>query len=98
VDQTKLVELVTAHDSETTGPSLSYPQREMQILLEEAIKLASRFHFSLVEIEHILFIIAKNSDLSGHTLLTESGADPKLIQNRLTEWLFSIAMFNQSSQ
>ena len=69
---------------------------EMHNLLEEAIKLASRFRFTSVEIEHILFVIAKNEKFLGNYVLREVGIDPKTIVTRLSEWLFSVAMMQQN--
>jgi ATP-dependent Clp protease ATP-binding subunit ClpC len=95
LNKAKLVELITSEPvSPESGPLI--PSQEMQHMLEESIKLASRFHFATVEVEHILFVIAKEEKLSGHLILRAAGADPKMIVTRLTEWLFSVAMMNQT--
>jgi ATP-dependent Clp protease ATP-binding subunit ClpC len=70
---------------------------EIHSLLEESIKLASRFRFATVEIEHILFVIAKEDKFLGHHILHQIGVDTTQIISRLTEWLFSIAMLSQGS-
>jgi ATP-dependent Clp protease ATP-binding subunit ClpC len=77
------------------GPPNRHHSPEMQLLLEESIKLAGRFRFSSVEIEHLLFVIARDERLHGYQLLVRAGIDPKQIVTRLTEWLFSVAMMAQ---
>lgn len=96
LDQARLVEYVTVGKTVKTTKK-THSHQEMQILLEESIQLAGRFRFSLVEVEHILFTIVKNESLSAHQFLQENGVDLKVIINRLTEWLFSVAMLNQQS-
>lgn len=71
---------------------------EVQVLLEEAIKLASRFRFSFVEVEHLLYIIARDERLTGNKALRNAGIEPVLVMNRLTEWLMSMAMLSQNNQ
>jgi ATP-dependent Clp protease ATP-binding subunit ClpC len=68
---------------------------EMQLLLEESIKMAGKFRFSTVEVEHLLYVITKINRLQGYSLLKRSGADPELIANRIREWLFSVAMLSE---
>jgi ATP-dependent Clp protease ATP-binding subunit ClpC len=67
---------------------------EVQLLLEEAIKLAARFRFSFVEVEHILYIIARDERLSGNGVLRRAGAEPSIVLGRLSEWLLSVFMLN----
>lgn len=70
--------------------------REMQLLLEESIKLAGKFRFNLVEIEHILYTIAKDERFLGNVVLRQAGIDRAMIISRLSEWMISIAtMANQ---
>jgi ATP-dependent Clp protease ATP-binding subunit ClpC len=69
---------------------------EVQLLLEEAIKLAGRFRFSFVEIEHLLYIIVRDDRMVGNTVLRKSGIDPSIILSRLSEWLLSVSMMNNS--
>lgn len=94
---TKLLEHITGEYQSYILAGQPMPG-EMHNLLEESIKLASRFRFSTVEIEHVLFVIAKDEHFLGNYVLRELGVDPKLIVTRLTEWLFSIAMLSQQSQ
>ena len=65
--------------------------QEMQLLLEESIKLAGRFRFSLVELEHILFVIARDERFVGNMVLRKSGIDRAAIVSRLSEWLISVS-------
>lgn len=65
--------------------------REMQVLLEESIKLAGKYRFNLVELEHIIYVITRDEDFSGHTMLKNAGVDPAMVVARLSEWLMSIA-------
>lgn len=88
-------EYLLANPEPINEPQQGGHTREMHQLLEESIRLASRFHFSLVEVEHLLFVIAKEEKFSGNTLLIACGLEPKAITTRLTEWLFSVAMINQ---
>ncbi|HSI21335.1 MAG TPA: ATP-dependent Clp protease ATP-binding subunit [Verrucomicrobiae bacterium] len=67
---------------------------EVQLLLEEAIKLAARFRFSFVEVEHFLYIIARDERLTGHQALRRAGAEPSQVLGRLSEWLLSVAMLS----
>jgi len=64
---------------------------EMQYVLEESIKLASKYRFNLVEIELILYVIARDENLSGYNLLKRSGVDPSAIITRLSEWLVTVS-------
>lgn len=72
--------------------------QEMQLLLEESIKLASRFRFSHVEVEHILYIIARDDRFLGNHLLKAAGLDAALIVARLSEWIFSVSTMAQTSR
>lgn len=78
--------------------SLPGQTQEMQLLLEESIKLASRFRFALVETEHLLYTIARDDRFLGHMTIRKLDIDPVQIVNRLSEWLFSIAMLSQPNQ
>ncbi len=64
---TKLVEKLNPDHGNHPRPVTTHTQ-EMQILLEEAIKLASHFNSAYVEIEHLLYVIAKVEKLSGYRL------------------------------
>ena len=69
--------------------------QEIHIILEESIKLAGKFRFAFVEIEHILYVIARDERLMGNMLLRKAGIEPGLIIARLSEWLFSISLLAQ---
>ncbi len=75
--------------------SASAASSEIHSLLEESIKLASRFRFASVEIEHILFCIAKEERFIGNHMLRRIGIDTQQVVSRLSEWLFSVAMLSQ---
>jgi ATP-dependent Clp protease ATP-binding subunit ClpC len=69
--------------------------QEIQILLEESIKLAGKYRFNFVEVEHILYVIARDERLIGNMLLRKSGIEPGAIVARLSEWMFSVSMMSQ---
>ncbi len=69
--------------------------QEMHVVLEESIKLAGKFRFTFVEVEHILYVIARDERLLGNMLLRKAGIDPNLIVARLSEWLFSVSLLAQ---
>ncbi|MBU6389178.1 hypothetical protein KGQ71_01545, partial [Patescibacteria group bacterium] len=95
VTKEKLVENLNPNHTGYTSPTGGHTQ-EMQWLLEESIRLAGRFRFSLVEVEHILYVIAREERFNGHQLLRQCGLDPRIIVTRLAEWLFSVATLNQA--
>lgn len=70
-------------------------QSEIQLVLEESIRIAARFRFSTVEVEHLLYVIVRLNQLSGYQLVARAGINPELVANRLKEWLFSVAMLNE---
>jgi ATP-dependent Clp protease ATP-binding subunit ClpC len=63
----------------------------MQLMLEESIKLAARFKFGAVELEHLLYVVARDDRFLGHHALKRAGIDPAQIVSRLSEWLVSVA-------
>lgn len=71
---------------------------EMQLLLEESIKLAGKFRFNLVEVEHLLYVISKFQRFVGHQLIKRAEVDPEVISSRIREWLFSMAMLSEQQQ
>lgn len=95
ITYTKVYEELAPIAAASEGTSLPGQGQEMQLLLEESIKLASRFRFSFVETEHLLYIIAKDERFLGNLTLRKLSVDPVQIVNRLSEWLFSIAMLSQ---
>jgi ATP-dependent Clp protease ATP-binding subunit ClpC len=72
--------------------------REMQLLLEETIKTASKYRFSLVEIEHILYTIARDDRFVGNMVLRNAGLNPDHIVARLGEWMRSVAALSQQAR
>ena len=70
---------------------------EMQQMLEESIKLAGKYRFMLVEVEHILAVIVSSERYSGYRLLTELGINVTQISARLLEWMQSISMLAQNA-
>jgi ATP-dependent Clp protease ATP-binding subunit ClpC len=97
---TKLFEELPDMPSPHDGDSLPLPgqDRELQLLLEEAIKVASKYRFSLVEIEHILFVIARDERFVGHMVLRQAGINPSHIVARLSEWMQSVAALSQHAR
>jgi ATP-dependent Clp protease ATP-binding subunit ClpC len=69
--------------------------REIQLLLEESIKLAAKYQFGLVELEHILYTICKSDSYIGKIVLEKAGVDANAVVIRLSEWLLSMAALNQ---
>jgi len=70
---------------------------EMAYLLEGSIKLASRYRFLTVEVEHLLYTIASTEKCTGYQALKALGVDPKQITHRLGEWMQSIALMAQNN-
>lgn len=70
---------------------------EMRHLLEDAIKLAGKYRFITVEIEHILYAIASEDQFTGHALLRAAGVDPAQIISRLSEWMQSVSLLAQQA-
>ena len=95
LEQKQLVEYILT----TTAPP--QPERgltaEMSNLLEESIKLASRYRFIAVETEHLLYTMARGEHYTAHTALQALGLSPRLIVNRLGEWMQSISLLSQNS-
>ncbi len=79
----------------TLEDELPGQSREMQLLLEESIKLAGKYRFNLVELEHILYVICKDDKYLGRIVLEKAGIDPDAVVIRLSEWLLSMAALNQ---
>lgn len=88
----QLLELLSPAGDGYPGSAPGGYRLEMQLLLEESIKLASKFRFATVEVEHLLYVITKMTSFLGHQLLRRSGIDPENISERLREWLTSIAL------
>lgn len=80
--------------SEEGDPSAE--SAEVPLILEEAIKLAARFRFAYVEVEHLLYVIARDDRLSGNRALKRAGIEPTQLIGRLSEWLLSVAVLNNS--
>lgn len=72
--------------------------REMQTMLEESIKLAARYRFNSVELEHMLYIVAREDGFTGNKVLRRANLDPAQILARLSEWMISVsALQNQTA-
>ncbi|CAN5169782.1 ATP-dependent Clp protease ATP-binding subunit [soil metagenome] len=79
----------------TLEDELPGQSHEMQLLLEESIKLAGKYRFALVELEHILYVMCKDDKYLGRMVLEKAGVDPDAVTIRLSEWLLSVAALNQ---
>ena len=88
VTYTKLIDYLAPAPIDLSDTAASL---DMQHLLEESIKLASRYRFNLVEIELVVYVMARDENLSAHTLLKKSGIEPAHVIARLSEWLMSVS-------
>lgn len=68
---------------------------EMQIFLEESIKMAARFRFNLVEIDLLVLNICENRNYSANKILQKLKINTTLLTSRLKELLFSFSMLNE---
>lgn len=84
----------------TPGPANPNPSQtlDMQLLLEESIRYAARYHFMVVEVEHLILVITTLNKLTGFRLLIKAGIQPERIANRLREWLISVALISQHNR
>lgn len=97
LDQRRLMEAIITMPV-PAGAGEGHLTSEMTSLLEESIKLASKFRFATVEVEHLLYAIAKNEAFVGHQLLKLLDVDTKVIALRLGEWMQSISMISQGAE
>ena len=95
LDQRRLMEGIITMPI-PAGAGEGHLTSEMTLLLEESIKLASKFRFASVETEHLLYAIAKNERYAGHQLLRSLDIDTRVITARLGEWMQSISMISQT--
>jgi ATP-dependent Clp protease ATP-binding subunit ClpC len=93
------LEPITEQANLPSSTNLNPPQTlDMQLLLEEAIRYAARYHFMVVEVEHLVLVITSLNKLTGFRLLIKSGIQPDRIANRLREWLISVALISQHNR
>ena len=97
IDQRRLMETIVTMPV-PAGTGEGHLTSEMTTLLEESIKLASKFRFATVEVEHLLYVIAKNERFAGNFLLRALDVDPRVITARLGEWMQSISMISQQAE
>jgi ATP-dependent Clp protease ATP-binding subunit ClpC len=95
LDQAKMVKLVQGRNTEEIIRSISQ-FKELHVLLIESAKVASRYRFTMVEVEHMLYVMSNDDRFVAYHALQELGIKPAAIVTRLKEWLTSISLMSSA--
>lgn len=95
LDPKKLAQYILEHKNQAVIESID-AKEEIQDFLDKSFIVAGKYSFPLVEVEHMLLVIAVEAKTCGNILLKEMGIDVQQIVNRLSEWLGSMFLISSA--
>lgn len=91
-----LIEINGENNQEVIATASQF--QEIRTLLEESFKVAAKFRFPVIDVEHLIYAMLGDDKYVAFHIIKNLNINPKDLYIRLNEWLTSVAILSQNNE